>query len=81
MRRLLIFGGFAIGMSLAMRKEIAERAGPVMRERCSNMCDRFLANMPGSFPPNRIMADLDVLKEQTARIIEVLKEREGPPEP
>ncbi len=75
MRRLPIFAVLAVGTFLAMRK-IAERAGPTMRERCSEMCDRLLANMPESFPPNRIMADLEALKEQTARILEVLEERE-----
>ncbi len=30
----------------------------------------------GVVPPNRMMADLDALKEQTARILEVLEERE-----
>ncbi len=50
MRRLPIFAVLAAGMFLAMRK-IAERAGPAMRERCSEMCDRMLANMPESFPP------------------------------
>ncbi len=75
MRRLPIFAVFAVGMFLAMRK-ITDRAGPAMWERCSEMCDRLLANMPESFPPNRIMADLEALKEQTARIVEVLEERE-----
>ncbi len=75
MRRLIIFALLAAGMFLAMRK-IAERAGPVMRERCSEMCHRMLANMPEWFPPNRMMADLESIKEQTARILEVLEERE-----
>ncbi len=75
MRRLPIFAVLAVGMFLAMRK-IAERAGPAMGERFSEMCDRLLANMPESFPPNRMMADLEALKEQTARILEVLEERE-----
>jgi hypothetical protein len=81
-RRLLIFAVLAAGMVLAMRM-IAERAGPAMRERCSEMCERMLANMPESFPPNRMMADLEALKGQTARILEVLEEREdagGPQE-
>ncbi len=56
-----------------MRK-MAERAGPSVGERCSEMCDRMLANMPESFPPNRMMADLETLKEQTARILEKLEE-------
>ncbi len=82
MRRLIIFTVLAAGMFLAMRK-FAERAGPVMRERCSEMCDRMLANMPESFPPNRMMANLQALKEQTARILEVMEESEevhGPQE-
>jgi len=41
------------------------------------MCERMLACMPESFPPNRMMADLETLKERTARTLEVLEEREG----
>ncbi len=80
MRRLLIFVGFAAGMSLAMWK-IADGAGPAMRERCSEMCEAMLAAMPESFPPNRMLADLETLKERTARILEVLEEREEGDEP
>ena len=75
MKGLLIFVGLAAGMFLAMRK-ITGGAGPALRERCSEMCDRMLAGMPESFPPNRMMADLEILKERTARILEVLEERE-----
>jgi hypothetical protein len=32
----------------------------------------MLSNMPESFPPNRMMADLEALKEQTARIIDLV---------
>ncbi len=73
MRRLIIFTVLAAGMFLAIRR-MAERGGPAMGERCSEMCDRMLANMPESFPPNRMMADLETLKEQTARILEKLEE-------
>ena len=62
-------------MRLLMWK-MMERAGPVMRVRCSEMCDRMLANMPESFPPNRMMSDLKALREQTDRILEMLEERE-----
>jgi hypothetical protein len=55
-----------------MRK-MAESAGPALRERCSELCDRFLAKMPDSFPPNRMMADLDALNEKTDRILEILE--------
>ncbi len=80
MRRLIIFTVLAAGMYLAMRK-LAERAGPVVRERCSEVCERMLANMPESFPPNRVMADLESLKEQTARILEALQERQEVDQP
>ena len=73
MKRLIIFTVLAAAMFAAIRL-MAKKAGPVMRERCADMCDRMLANMPESFPPNRMMADLDSIKEQTADILEVLKE-------
>ncbi len=76
MRRLVVFTACVAGMFLAIRK-MAERGNPALGERCSEMCDRMLANMPESFPPNRMMADLETLKEQTARILEVLEERVG----
>lgn len=82
MRRLIVFAMAAAGIFLAIRK-MAEKASPAMRERCSEMCHRMLANMSKSLPPNRMMADLEVLKEQTARILEVLEERkevDGPQE-
>jgi hypothetical protein len=75
MRRLIILTVLAAGMLLAMRKK-AKRGGLAMGERCSEMCDRMLVNMPESFPPNRMMADLETLKEQTARILEKLEEPE-----
>jgi len=35
----------------------------------------MLDNMPESFPPNRMMADLESLKEQTARILDLLEDQ------
>jgi hypothetical protein len=63
------------GLLLAMGK-IVEKAGPAIRERCSEMCEGMLANMPETFPPNRMMANLEAITEQTARILEVLEESE-----
>lgn len=74
MRRLIILAVIAVGIRMAVRK-MAEN-GPAMGERCSEMCDRMLAKMPESFPPNRMMADLDSLKEKADRILEMLEERE-----
>ena len=76
MRRPLILAMLAVGMFLAIRK-ITGRAGPVMREHCSGVVERMSATMPESFPPNRMMADLDALKGQTARILEVLEQLQG----
>ena len=75
MRRLIILVVVAAAIRLVIRKMV-ESEGPAMRERCSEMCDRILANMPESFPPNRMMADLDALKEKTDRILELRAERQ-----
>ena len=73
MRRLVVFFVIAVGTYLAVRK-MAESMGPAMREHCAEMCDRMLAGMPESFPPNRMMADLDTLKERSDRMLEMLEE-------
>ena len=72
MKRLLIFAVLAAGTFLAIRR-VAKGAGPALRERCAAACERMLANMPESFPPNRMMADLEVLKEQTARVLDLVE--------
>ncbi|MCH7584102.1 MAG: hypothetical protein IH941_02945 [Acidobacteria bacterium] len=72
MRRLLVFLVVAVGVFLAVRK-MAESMGPAMREHCAEMCDRMLAGMPESFPPNRMMADLDTLKERADRMLAMLQ--------
>ncbi len=72
MRRLIVFLVVAVGVFVAVRK-MTESAGPAMREHCSEMCDRLLANMPESFPPTRMMADLQTLKDKTDRILEMLE--------
>ena len=53
-------------------RKLATRLAPVMRSKCAEACERMLSNMPESFPPKRMMADLETLKEQTARIIELV---------
>ncbi len=71
MRRLVVFLVVAVGVFLAVRK-MAESMGPAMREHSAEMCDRMLAGMPESFPPNRMMADLQSLQDKTDRILEML---------
>ena len=69
---------FVIGVVLAAAAVLAARKmGPAMRARCGEACERMLANMPESFPPNRMMADLAAIKEQTARIADLV---EPPPD-
>ena len=72
MKRLIILGVPVAVMGLLLRN-VAAKAAPVMRSKCAEMCDQMLAKMPESFPPNRMMADLDHLKEQTARILDTLQ--------
>jgi len=74
MKRLVIFGLLAFGM-IALMQKMAPKYGPQMRARCAEMCDQMLDNMPESFPPNRMMADLESLKEQTARILDLLEDQ------
>ncbi len=72
MKRLVIVTLLAAGVVVAMRKMV-QTGGPAMRAKCSEMCDRMLDQMPESFPPNRMMSDLESLKEQTTRILDVLE--------
>jgi hypothetical protein len=72
MKKLAILVVLGAAVMLAVRKMV-QLDGPEVRARGSEMCDRMLAQMPESFPPNRMMADLDELKEQTARILDVLE--------
>ncbi len=72
MRRLIVFLVVAVGVFVAVSK-MAEGAGPAMRKHFAEMCDRMLASMPESFPPNRMRADLDTLKERSDRMLEMLQ--------
>lgn len=67
MRRVVIGVVLLATAGLAVRK-----MAPTVRSRCAEACERMLSNMPESFPPNRMMADLQALKEQTARIIDLV---------
>ena len=72
MRRFIIGTVLAVAIVLLMRRMVGG-AAPAVRARCAEACERMLANMPESFPPNRMMADLDELKEQTSRILDILE--------
>lgn len=72
MKRLVIVALLAVGL-IAVTRKMASTCGSAMRARCSEMCDQMLDQMPESFPPTRMMADLESLKEQTARILDLLE--------
>lgn len=67
MRRLVIVVLLAAPIVL-----IVSKMAPAMRSRSADACEKMLATMPESFPPNRMMADLESIKEQTARILDVI---------
>ena len=71
MKRLAILALLAAGVMVA--RKMLKAGVPAMRARCTAMCERLLEQMPESFLPNRVMADLESLKEQTARILDVLE--------
>lgn len=72
MKRLAILAVLAAAVILGFRKMV-QLDGPAVRARCSEICERMLGQMPESFPPNRMMADLHDLKEQTAHVLDVLE--------
>ncbi len=72
MKRLVVWGVLAGLVWLLLRNMTAETAS-AMRVKCAQMCDQMLEKMPESFPPNRMMADLDHLKGQTDRILDALQ--------
>jgi hypothetical protein len=76
--RRLISGTVLMAVAVLVARKIAGEAAPAMRARCAEACDRMLANMPESFPPNRMMADLDEVKDQTARILDEIERQTGP---
>jgi hypothetical protein len=72
MRRLII-GTVLVAAAVLVARKIVSEAAPAMRARCAEVCDRMLADMPESFPPNRMMADLEAVKDQTARILDAVE--------
>ena len=65
---LAVIGGLAL---------LARRFGPQMRAGCMAACDRMIDEMPDSFPPKRIMSDLEALRTQSERMIALLEEQRG----
>ena len=47
-----------------------------LHERGMAGCERMFQQMPEDFPPKRIMRGVEEIREQTARILQLLEERE-----
>lgn len=75
MKRLIVFVVFAAGIFMAVRR-LAGSAAPLARDAC----DRMEAKVPEWFPPKRMMVDLATVKEQNARILELLEAADRPTE-
>ena len=67
-----------LGAAVVLVPRLAGKTAPAVRARCSQACERMLANMPESFPPNRMLADLAALKEQTARLVDMMERGRNP---
>ncbi len=83
MRRIPIWAGLAAAVFVGLWK-LTSGAGAgaaAIAQRVAERCERMMASMPASFPPNRMMADLEAINERTARILEMLEgSMEVPPE-
>ncbi len=64
----LVSAGMLAAMSVACRK-----AEPRMRAAMWERCERMLEEMPESFPPKRMMAELSSIRENTAGILQLLE--------
>lgn len=58
-------------VAFAVRKFLEDK-GPELRQRCASKCEQMLEQMPESFPPNRMLADLAAIKDNTAQILDAL---------
>lgn len=79
MRRFAIWAVSATALAVVLWKMTRSRRGVSTVQRVAEGCERMMANMPASFPPNRMMTDLETIKETTARVLEVLEERATEP--
>ena len=71
MKKLFLFL-FAVCVAVFLR------FGPKVREQCSVICDRMFDSMPDAFPPKRMLKNLEIIKEQNERILQLLEKRGKP---
>lgn len=73
-KRVLIGAGLAAGGVLGARV-----LGPKLRERGIRGCAEMFDRMPDEMPPKRIMRGIEDIREQNARILRLLEERDAGP--
>lgn len=76
MKRGLITLLAMAGAVMVLRKVLGSDTQS-LRERCSEMCEKKLDQMPESFPPKKMFGNLAAIREQTEQILELLQERES----
>ncbi len=72
MKKFLIVAAVA-GAAVVVMREAMKRAGPKMEEAWK----RKFAEAPDDFPPKWMFLNISAIREQTERILELLKEREA----
>jgi hypothetical protein len=81
----LVFGLVGAVGALAVLLSTPREAGSRMRgrvagvreRRMEGMMERMMERMPESSPPKRMMADLEAIRADTARILELLEKGNG----
>ena len=81
----LVFGLVGAVGALAVLLPTPRGAGSQMRgrmagmreRRMEGMMERMMERMPESSPPKRMMADLEAIRADTARILELLEKGNG----
>jgi hypothetical protein len=70
MRRIVIVGAF-VGAGML----IARARMPNLHERLMARCEAMFERMPDTFPPKKMMRDLEETRVKTGRILELLETR------
>lgn len=73
MRRAMMLGAGVVAGVLALREAI-RRGQPRLRARTASRLEKMMAAMPEGAPPAKILRDLSTVREQTARILQILEE-------
>ncbi len=77
----LVIGAGALAVLFLTPREAGSRMRGRMADmrerRMEGMMERMMERMPESSPPKRMMADLEAIRADTARILELLEKGNG----